>query len=75
MANWFGPKLFGYGYRPISAKGWMVTALFVLLLVVWKLGGHPSFGLPTFVVPAALIGALWLTAYLTSRSATSNQRE
>ncbi len=75
MANWFGPKRLGYGFRPVSAAGWVVTAVFILLLVVWKRNGQPSFGLPTPVVPAVLIVAFALVAYASSRSTASKRQD
>jgi hypothetical protein len=31
---WFGPKRFGWGYRPQTWQGWLVTALSVVAVVV-----------------------------------------
>ncbi len=31
---WFGKKRFGWGSRPVSPEGWLVTLLFVLI-VIW----------------------------------------
>ena len=34
MAEWFAPKRFGYGSGlPISWQGWLVTVLFLILVV------------------------------------------
>jgi hypothetical protein len=30
---WFGKKRIGYGYRPANAMGWLITLLFVVVLV------------------------------------------
>ena len=29
---WFGRKTFGWGLRPVSWQGWMLTAFYVLLI-------------------------------------------
>jgi hypothetical protein len=31
---WFGPKRFGWGYRPQTWQGWLVTALSVVAIIV-----------------------------------------
>jgi hypothetical protein len=30
---WFGPKRFGYGYRPQTWQGWLLLAVLVALLI------------------------------------------
>ena len=32
---WFQPKSYGYGLTPISWEGWVATALFVLVLLLF----------------------------------------
>ena len=31
---WFGPKRIGYGLRPQTWQGWLVTAVFVAVVLV-----------------------------------------
>jgi MFS superfamily sulfate permease-like transporter len=30
---WFAPKLFGWGATPVTWQGWLVTAVFVVVLI------------------------------------------
>jgi len=50
---WFGPKRIGWGYRPQTWQGWLVTALSVAAVVV---AGTVAKGTPWFyaVVIAAV---------------------
>jgi len=41
FASWFGPKRIGYGWRPITWQGWLVTAtpaivVFLTILITRK---------------------------------------
>jgi hypothetical protein len=31
---WFGPKRVGYGLRPQTWQGWLIIALFVVVVIV-----------------------------------------
>jgi hypothetical protein len=31
---WFGKKIIGWGYRPISLEGWLVTVVFLIAIIV-----------------------------------------
>jgi hypothetical protein len=33
MKHWFTPKWFGYGFRPVTWEGWLVTLFFVFLIM------------------------------------------
>jgi hypothetical protein len=30
---WFAPKAYGYGFNPVTWEGWLVTLVFVLLVI------------------------------------------
>jgi hypothetical protein len=34
MAGWFGPKRYGWGLTPTSWQGWLLTAVFVAVVIV-----------------------------------------
>jgi hypothetical protein len=52
---WFGPKRIGWGYRPQTWQGWLVTAIMVAVLIgaASVAQGAPWF----FVVVVAVIAA------------------
>jgi hypothetical protein len=58
---WFGPKLLGWGWRPIPWQGWLLT----LLLTVLVVGVRIAFGtsLLAFGLGAALILGFALIAW------------
>ncbi len=31
---WFGKKYFGWGLRPVSREGWLVTFVFILIIII-----------------------------------------
>ena len=48
-APWFDPKIFGWGWRPITWQGWLITLILVILLVgilfgvvAFVTGGRPG---------------------------------
>jgi hypothetical protein len=63
MANryWFAPKQYGIGYSPASWEGWLVTALFVGLLVGsihllrMLMAGHPTGQIQMLTTLTALV--------------------
>ena len=34
MGRWFGPKRFGFGFRPVAWQGWVITLVAVAILIV-----------------------------------------
>ena len=62
---WFGPKRIGWGFRPATWQGWLVTAAYVgALLLTIRLGRSSA----VFVVLLILESAAFLiVALLTSR--------
>jgi L-asparagine transporter-like permease len=31
---WFGKRILGWGYRPVSLEGWLVTIVFLIAIIV-----------------------------------------
>ena len=61
---WFGKKYFGWGLRPITAEGWIVTLLFIAI----ALSSLHYFGdteISTGIILTA-VAALLIIAYFTS---------
>ncbi len=57
--RWFGPKRIGWGWRPITAAGWIVTAVFFVVAALlgafvgpWGVG----FALVLYFVVIAVTG-------------------
>lgn len=38
---WFGKKIIGWGFRPVSLEGWLVTVVF-LIAIITRLTGELS---------------------------------
>ncbi len=69
---WFGPKRLGWGWRPITWQGWVLTLLLTLLAV----GVRVEFGKSAlaFGLGAALILVFALLAWLTAGPPSSRWR-
>ena len=68
MAQWFGPKTFGYGIGPRSWQGWLATVLFAVIVIGSRFIPFESFGLPDWSRTGLLIGTgviFALTVFLT----------
>ncbi len=62
-AGWFGPKAQGYGIRPCTWQGWLVTVLLVGGAMLDARFFHPErFGLPAWTHPvsAIVLGLVWM---------------
>lgn len=62
---WFGRKRFGYGYRPQTWQGYLLTALCVLFIIVMAAitGGHS----PLMVIAIIPIGIIAVIAAVQGR--------
>jgi len=60
---WFGPKRFGWGWRPVSWQGWLVTVLFAAV-VVWASIAFRASPTSLFVDAGAVVG-LVVVCFLT----------
>lgn len=60
---WFGPKRIGWGWRPVNWEGWVITFLFVAVVVAAcsAFGGSPM----TIFVGVAAAAALVVVCLLT----------
>lgn len=69
---WFRPKLYGYGFTPVSWEGWLTTAVFAAALIaavelIPRLIGDPLLGAAAAAAAACLLIAalfaigLWRT--------------
>jgi len=60
---WFGKKIFGWGYRPISLEGWVVTIVFIITMIADIIYNKRS--ATGYAILAALLIILLIIAYLT----------
>ena len=60
---WFGPKRIGWGWRPVSWEGWLITVLCVAVVIAANIafGGTPM----TVCVSLAAVAALFVVCLLT----------
>ena len=62
---WFGPKRLGWGLRPVTWQGWLVTAVFVAAVILTGfLAGKPAERIPWLILEFAVFLAV---AFGTSR--------
>jgi hypothetical protein len=52
--SWFGPKRFGYGYRPQTWQGFLISGLLIAFIIVLAAvtGGHSKW-MMLAIIPAA----------------------
>jgi hypothetical protein len=54
--EWFAPKRFGYGGRPVTWQGWLVILVYAAIVVATsRLLGHKSLAMAGVLVPATAI--------------------
>ena len=71
MAEWFAPKRFGYGSGlPISWQGWLVTVLFLILVV----GAAILFSDRPIIFFGVLIPAMLALIIITARTTRGGWR-
>jgi hypothetical protein len=60
---WFGPKRIGWGWRPVSWEGWLMTALCAAVVIAANIAfrGTPM----TLYVSIAAVAALFVVCLLT----------
>ncbi len=78
---WFKPKKFGWGWAPISWEGWLVTIVFVFLLIMaaYQVGAGPGSvgekiaGILIIDIPTVII--MCVIAYLRTEKKDSTNKE
>lgn len=63
---WFGKRILGWGYRPISLEGWLVTIVF--LAAIFASISYLEKTVLGYVVLAVVLIAYQIIIYLTSDS-------
>jgi hypothetical protein len=58
MAQWFGPKLFGYGVGPKSWQGWAASAVVLGIALGSRYVSPQDFGMAEWVKPAVLTAVI-----------------
>lgn len=70
MQHWFKPKRYGFGAEPSAWQGWVLTALYVVIMTalsIWMIGDVTSIDRVTsfLVITAAVtiifVGVAWRT--------------
>jgi L-asparagine transporter-like permease len=60
---WFGKKLLGWGYRPISLEGWVITIVFILAIITdMTYNKRTTTG---YAILAVIVVIFFIIAYLT----------
>ncbi|MGI8858518.1 MAG: hypothetical protein ACR2JW_22490 [Thermomicrobiales bacterium] len=36
--RWFGPKILGWGWRPLTWQGWLISVILIALLIGVRIG-------------------------------------
>ena len=61
---WFGKKLIGWGYRPISLEGWVVIVVFLIAIFADFAYYHRT--IISYAILVINLIILWIVAWLTS---------
>ncbi len=61
---WFGKRSFGWGYRPVSLEGWIVTV--VLLIAMLADFAYYRRTIISYAILAIILIIFWIIAWLTS---------
>ena len=61
---WFGKKVIGWGLRPISIEGWLVTIIFSIAIIANHI--HNKRSGTGYLILAAIMIIFFIIAYLTS---------
>lgn len=63
---WFGPKAFGWGLRPVSWQGWLLTAVLVGGVALTIFGLHRTSRAAALGAVAGELAVYLVVAFLTS---------
>ena len=61
---WFRKKILGLGYYPVSLEGWILIAVFVIVIFATFAYLHRT--LISYAILAIILIILWISAWLTS---------
>lgn len=61
---WFRKKILGLGYYPVSLEGWILIAVFVIVIFATFAYLHRT--LISYAILAIILIILWIIAWLTS---------
>jgi hypothetical protein len=61
---WFGKRILGWGYRPVSLEGWLITIVFLVASIAAIV--YNKRNATGYAILAALLITLFIIAYLTS---------
>lgn len=62
--TWFGKRILGWGYRPISLEGWIVTVVFLIAIFTDFAYYHRT--IISYAILAMILIILWIIAWITS---------
>ena len=71
MSAWFRPKRYGWGASPVNWKGWLATAVFVVLTVAVALA---LAGEPLLIRLGALVAVLALFIWIAVKKTEGDLR-
>ena len=60
---WFGKKIMGWGIRPVSLEGWLVTTVFTIAIIVNQI--HNKRSITGYFILAVILIIFFIIAYLT----------
>ncbi len=60
---WFGPKILGWGWRPLTWQGWLITLVLITLLIGVRIAVGKS--LLAFALMLVIIAVFALVAFIT----------
>ena len=61
---WFGKRILGWGYRPISLEGWLITVVFLIAIIADHVYNHKT--TKGYAILAIIMVIFLIIAYLTS---------
>ena len=62
---WFGPRILGWGWRPLTWQGWLISLVFVLAIVVEATQLRSAGSGPVGAALVATLALFALVCYLT----------
>jgi len=66
---WFGKKIIGWGIRPVSLEGWLITIVFTIAIIVNQI--HNKRSITSYFILAVILIIFYIIGYLTGDVADS----